>query len=101
MAKSSNIRPGSKRRSQKFSPEELSLRGRLAAHVLHSRYDGKALTAKARKAFRDSFQKKVDPEGKLSEAERQRRAEHAYQAHMAQVALASVRARRARKAAKP
>lgn len=94
MAKSSSVRPGSKRRSRKFSPEELSLRGRLAAHVLHSKYDGKQLTDKARRTFRESFQKKVGPEGKLPEAERQRRAEHAYQAHMAQVALASVRARR-------
>ena len=73
-----------------------NLRQRMAAHVLHSRYDSTELTAPARKAFLDRFEREVDPDGKLDPKERARRAEHAKKAHMTRLALASAKARKAR-----
>jgi hypothetical protein len=79
------------------TPAERSLRARAAAYRLHSLYDSRDLTANARAAFQDRFAKQVDPDGVLSETERQRRAECARKAHFAALAAKSVRARRARR----
>lgn len=70
-----------------------SLRGRIGAHALHSKYDSRDLTEKARKSFLDSFEKKVDPEGVLSPDERKRRAAHARKEHMTRLAYLSAKAR--------
>ena len=67
--------------------QERTLRARLAAHTLHSRYDSKDLTAAARAAFMDRFEREVDPDGVLSESERQRRAGHARKAYFTKLAL--------------
>jgi hypothetical protein len=75
-----------------LTPSERSLRGRLAAHALHAKYDSRELTAKARQKFRDSFYEKMDPA--LPHEERLRRAEHLSRAHYARMALASAKARR-------
>jgi hypothetical protein len=40
------------------------------------------------------FERKVDPDGTMPEAERRRRAEHLRKAHFQRMALASARARR-------
>jgi hypothetical protein len=77
-----------------MSPEDRVLSARLAAHVLHSRYDSKELTAPARRAFLDRFEKEVDPDGILPPAERERRAAHLKKAYFVRLALASSRARR-------
>jgi hypothetical protein len=66
----------------------------MAAYVLHSRYDSTELTAPARRAFNDRFEKQVDPEGTLAPAERQRRAEAAKKAYFTGLALRSAQARR-------
>ncbi|MBA2365814.1 MAG: hypothetical protein H0V77_05115 [Actinobacteria bacterium] len=77
-----------------LSPEERVLHSRLAAHALHSKYDSRELTAPARKAFLDRFEREVDPDGVLEPAERRRRAGHARKAHFTRLALASSRARK-------
>jgi hypothetical protein len=77
-----------------MTPEQMSLRGRLGAHAVHARYDSKQLTSKAREVFLSRFEREVDPEGKLSAEERQRRAEHARRAYFTKLALKSARARR-------
>jgi hypothetical protein len=82
-----------------FDPDEMSRRGRIGAHTLHSRYDSRELTRPAREAFLSKFEREVDPDGTLSPEERQRRAEHARRAHMARIARLSAIARRARKEA--
>jgi hypothetical protein len=82
-----------------MTPGERTLRARMAAYILHSRYDSKELTAPARRAFNDRFEKQVDPDGTLPPAERQRRAEAAKKAYFARLALKSVKSRRRRKAA--
>jgi hypothetical protein len=81
-----------------IDPSEMALRGRIGAHVVHSRHDSRELTAKARATFLDKFEREVDPDGVLSLEERQRRAQHARSAHFARLALLSVESRRKRKA---
>lgn len=79
-----------------MSPDERSLRARMAAHHLHAQRDGRETTAPARAAFIESFRRKVDPDGVLPAAERERRAQSALKAHMLKLALASASARRER-----
>ena len=81
----------------KLTPEQRSLRARIASHESWARTpDASARTAPGRKAFLDRFERQVDPNGELSPAERARRAEHARKAYFARLALKSARARRAR-----
>lgn len=73
-----------------------SLRHSRSAHILHSRYDSRALTAAARAAFDQRFRDHVDPDGVLPEKERERRAKHLRTAYFQGLALKSAQARRAR-----
>lgn len=75
-----------------LTPEQRSLRARIAAHELHAK--GGTNTAPAREAFLARFERQVDPEGVLHPDERARRAEHARKAYFAKLALASAKARR-------
>jgi len=59
-----------------LTPEERTLRARLAAHVMHSRNDSKQVTAPARAAFMARFEQLVDPDMVLGLEERERRAQH-------------------------
>lgn len=81
--------------------EEPSLRtlaARIGAYALHAQRDPKITTARARAAFLARFVQQVDPEGKLPEAERLRRAEYAKSEYFARLALKSAKARQRRKA---
>jgi hypothetical protein len=80
-------------------PRERSLRARVAAYSLHARYDPRQTTAKARATFSSSFERLVDPDGKLPLAERLRRAEAARRAHYARLARLSHITRRSRRRA--
>lgn len=79
-----------------MTPEERSLRGKIAAHAMHARNDATETTAKARRTFLEGFETAVDPDGTLPEPERQKRAAHARKAHFLRLALKSVQARRER-----
>jgi hypothetical protein len=81
-----------------LDPERAALLGRVGGHTTQSRHDGKEITAPARAAFLDSFEREVDPDLVLPEAERRRRAKHARKAHFARLALKSAEIRRAKKA---
>lgn len=70
------------------------LRARLGGLTRASQYDGLEVTAAARAAYRQSFEILVDPERKLPEVERLRRAEAARRAHYTRLAMASVKARK-------
>jgi len=77
-----------------LGPAELaSLRGRIGAFVLHATHDSRETTSAARAAFLGRFEREVDPDRVLPDAERQRRAQMARKAHFARLALASARAR--------
>jgi len=82
--------------SSRLTPEQRSLRARIAAFTLHSRVDGRSHTAPAREAFLARFEDEVDPDRSLTEAERLRRAEAARKAHFTRLAYRSSIARRAR-----
>ena len=71
-------------------------RGRIGAHIAHSRNDPRAMTATARGAFLSSFERMADPDGVLPDAERLRRAEHLKKAHFLRMALKSAATRKAR-----
>ena len=80
-----------------MSPTERSMRARIAAHTLHSKVDSRQHTEPARRAFLSRFEKQVDPDGTLPEAERLRRAEHAKQAYFTALSYKAARARSQRR----
>jgi hypothetical protein len=83
--------------SNSLTPTERRLRAQIAAEESWAQTaDRSARTANARKAMLDKFETQVDPEGKLSPAERAVRAEHARKAHFKRLALKSAQARRRR-----
>ena len=80
-----------------LSPAERTLRAKMAAHTMHARNNGNAVTAKARAAGPGNIKYwlvKVDAD--LPEEERLRRAEHLKAAHFTRLAYLSAVARRER-----
>jgi hypothetical protein len=80
-----------------LTPSQRRQQARVAAFKMHAAHDPKETTAKARATFLSKFEEQVDPERKLSEAERQRRAEAARKAHFTELSLKSSIARQKRK----
>lgn len=78
----------------RLTPQERSLRSRMAAHAMHAKHDSREVTTNARAAFMSKFEDQVDPDRVLSGPERLRRAEHARKAYFTGLALKSVRSRR-------
>lgn len=72
-----------------LTPEQRSLRARLAAHALHAQTDSREHVRPAREAFMRRFEDQVDPDRELSEEERARRAHQALKSHMTRLALRS------------
>lgn len=81
-----------------MSPEERSMRARLAAHSQWANeLDPTARTAKARKAADDRFIRQArERHPAATEAQIARAAEHLRKAHFQRMALASARSRRAK-----
>ncbi len=80
-----------------LSPSERTLRAKMAAHEMHARNNGLAITAAARAAGPGQIKHwlaKVDAD--LPEEERLRRAEHLKAAHFTRLAYLSAKARRER-----
>ncbi len=77
-----------------MTPQERRLQSRIAAYSLHATRDARETTAAARAAFLGRFEREVDPDLRLSEEERHRRADAAKKAYFNQLALKSARARR-------
>lgn len=82
---------------RQFDSDEMALRGRIGAYRLHASRDPRETTRSGRAAFRDSFERIVDPHNELPERERLRRAEAARRAHYARLARLSAVARKARR----
>lgn len=79
---------------------ERKMRASIAAHESWARTDDPARrTAPARDAFIASFERKVDPDGRLPPEERRKRAEHLRKAHYKRMALKSAQVRRAKREA--
>jgi len=82
-----------------LTPDQRSLRARLASHVPWANtVDRAARTAAARQAAHDRFERLVDPDGVLPPEERAQRAAHARRAHFIRMALRSAQVRRAHRA---
>lgn len=75
-----------------MTPAERTLRAKIGAFSLHAQ--GGTNTAPARKAFLSRFEREIDPEGVLSELERQKRAEFARKAYFARLRLKSAQTKR-------
>lgn len=74
-----------------------SIAGEVGAHKLHASIENPSEhTRPAREAFNRKFEDEVDPDRKLPESERRRRAEHARKAHFARLTMLSIKARRAK-----
>jgi len=89
-------RPSLRRQEPRVSYAQ---RGRIGAHVAHSRNDPRKMTAAARDAFLSSFERLADPDGILPVAERMRRAGHLKKAHFLRLAMKSAKARARSRAA--
>lgn len=74
----------------------MSLRGRIGGHMTAALHSPVETTAKAREAFKASFEHQVDPDGALPAHERTRRAEQLRRAHFSRLAYLSAQARRER-----
>ena len=77
-----------------LNPSDRVLRARLGGFARAAKYDGREMTAAARRSFDDRFVDEVDPDRKLPPQERARRAEAAKKAYMTRLALRSAQARR-------
>lgn len=73
-----------------------STAGRLGAAVQQSRNDPNVYTRAAHEAWHAKFARQVDPDGELSEAERERRTQAAMREHMLRLAIRSAEVRKAR-----
>jgi len=79
-----------------LTPAERSLRARMGAYAQQAKYDTRETTRAARDAFMGRFERQVDPDQALPEAERARRAEAAKKLHFQQLAWKSAQVRRGR-----
>lgn len=77
-----------------MTPEDRAWRARLGAHALFAKHDAREVTAPARRAFLDRFEKEVDPDEVLPPDERARRAAHARSAYFSRLGKKSARSRR-------
>jgi hypothetical protein len=77
-----------------LTPEQRSLRARIAANTRWSREDPAATAARGQAGLLAKFVDQVDPDRVLPEDERLRRAEAARRAHMQRLAFLSSKARR-------
>lgn len=80
-----------------LTPEQRTQRARIAALARWSKENPVEAAAKGQTGLLAKFLREVDPDEKLPETERYRRAEAARQAHMARLAFASSKARAARR----
>jgi hypothetical protein len=83
-------------RRETLTPTERVMRARMAAYMLHARYDPRETTKAARLAFNQRFLDQVDRDRRLPERERHRRAEAARRAYFTRLAYISARCRRLR-----
>ena len=85
---------GSAARHESLTPHERVMRSRMAAYLMHARHDARQTTAASHAAFMSRFLREVDPEQKLPEPERHRRAAAAKSAYFTRLAYLSARKRR-------
>jgi hypothetical protein len=81
--------------SRNLTDAEKSLRGTLASHASWANTENRsARTLQGRLAMLAKFEAQVDPDGKLTPAERAKRAESARKEHMARMSFLAAKGRR-------
>ena len=80
-------------RRESLTPHERVMRSRMAAYLMHARHDARQTTAASHAAFMARFLREVDPEQKLPEPERHRRAAAAKLAYFTRLAYLSAKKR--------
>lgn len=83
--------------SRDHSARMRRLHARAAAFAMHAQHDSEQTSRRGREAFLARFERQVDPDGVLSQAERTRRAEAAKRAYFVRLAIKSAESRRARR----
>jgi hypothetical protein len=81
-------------RRESLTPHERVMRSRMAAYLMHARHDAHQTTAASHAVFLARFLREVDPEQKLPEPERHRRAAAAKSAYFTRLAYLSAIKRR-------
>lgn len=81
--------------SKNLTPEQRTMRAKIAAHARWSKEDPKPTGPRGQAGLLAKFEREVDPTNELPPEERRRRAESARRAHMARLAFASSKARKA------
>jgi hypothetical protein len=81
-----------------LTPAQRSTRARVAAYARAARYDGREVTRAAYSGRMAKLEAQVDPDGTLSDIERQRRAYALMRSQMSALALKASRARSKKKA---
>ncbi len=81
-------------RRESLTPSERVMRARMAAYTLQARHDPRETTRPARAAFNQRFLDEVDPDHRLPNHERLRRADAARRAYFTRLAYLSARKRR-------
>lgn len=81
-----------------LSEEQRAMRASIAANTRWSAEDPRPAMERVREGRMRRYRERVDPDGVLSEIERERRAQALLRADMARLALRSSRVRAARKA---
>lgn len=82
-----------------MTPEQRARAGRAAMYTRLAREDRTEMTAAARAAAMDRFEREVDPNGELDPVERARRAEYAKKAYFTALSRKAVAARARKRAA--
>lgn len=82
-----------------LTPEQRSMRARIAAHARWSKEDPKPNADRGQAGLLLRFEREADPEGVLAPEERRRRAESRRREHMTRLAFQSSKARGHREAA--
>lgn len=82
----------------KGTPEQRSQRARIAALARWSKEDPAKNAERGQAGLIAKFEREVDPDGVLSDAERRRRAECRRREHLARLSYASSKAKSARRA---
>ena len=83
-----------------LTPEQRSLRARIAANARWSREDPTENALRGQRGLEARFEREVDPDGTLTPAERARRVQAARTAYMQSLALRSARTRQNRRASR-
>lgn len=80
-----------------LTPAQRSERARIGGYALAASHDSRETSAAGRAAFMARFERQVDPEGILSETERQRRATAARKAYFGQLRLKALKGKEAKR----